>query len=136
MKRRAPPREPAHVLLYHPSFEPLAKRIVSDPTFAGRVHLSQISWEAFADKFPKLRIEEPALLDHSQSVSILINFASPEIIFEQLAVTYALPRMGAPNFRVILPYFSVGTMERAGPHTAHSHTVHLPRGALLTPRTM
>ena len=51
-----PNGDSGHVLLYHPSFEPLAKRIVSDPTLAGRVHLSQISWEAFADKFPKLRI--------------------------------------------------------------------------------
>jgi hypothetical protein len=97
-----------HTLYYHPSFESLAQKIAA----TGAVTLGKCSWKSFADKFPQLRIEDPRVLERSQSVSILINFADPAIMFEQLAMIYALPRMGAPNFRVILPYFSVGTMER------------------------
>ena len=48
--------------------------------------------------------------DHD--VAFLASFADPKLIFEQLAVLYAVPRMRARHFRVIVPYFSTGTMER------------------------
>ena len=46
--------------------------------------------------------------DHD--VAFLASFADPKLIFEQLAVMYAMPRMRARHFRVIVPYFSTGTM--------------------------
>ena len=101
-----------HTLFYHPSFAELAKGIAAHPASQGMIQLSEITWKSFADGFPNLRVQDPSVLEKSKSVSILINFAEPALIFEQLAVVYVLPRMGAPNFRVILPYFSVGTMER------------------------
>ena len=101
-----------HTLFYHPSFASLAKRIAEHPAYRGRVQLGAIKWKSFADGFPNLHIDDAGVIERSASVTILINFSDPAIIFEQLAVVYALPKMGSPNFRVILPYFSVGTMER------------------------
>lgn len=101
-----------HILLYHPTFEALAKAVAAHAAAKGKVQLSEIQWKSFADGFPNVKLLDPAVLDRSASVTILINFADPAIIFEQLSVVYALPRMGSRNFRVILPFFSVGTMER------------------------
>ncbi len=109
MKRAHDETLPPHVLFYHPTFERLARAIAEcEPS----VKLSSCSWGTFPDGFPQLRIEDPSVLERSRTVSILINFADPKLIFEQLAIVYTLPRMGARHFRVVLPYFSVGTMER------------------------
>eukprot|EP00392_Amoebophrya_sp_AT5.2_P006517 g6529.t1 len=42
----------------------------------------------------------------------LASFHTPTLVFEQLAVLYALPKMLVRNFRIIVPWFSTGTMER------------------------
>ena len=48
----------------------------------------------------------------SISVIYLASFHSPDVIFEQLSIIYAIPRYLARSFTVILPYFPTGTMER------------------------
>ena len=40
------------------------------------------------------------------------SFHSPNAIFEQLSVIYAIPRYLARSVIFILPYFPTGTMER------------------------
>ena len=44
--------------------------------------------------------------------AFLASFTHVELMFEQLSVIYALPRYMAKRFRLILPYFATGTMER------------------------
>jgi len=46
------------------------------------------------------------------AVIFIGSFHSPDAIFEQLSVIYAIPRYLARSVIFILPYFPTGTMER------------------------
>ena len=95
--------------------ERLAKQLVAHPLYAGRVRLGRCAWECFADATPSIQIDPEdcmAMDTEEHDVAFLASFAEPKLIFEQLALLYAMPRMRARNFRVIVPYFSTGTMER------------------------
>ena len=95
--------------------ERLAKQLVAHPLYAGRVRLGRCAWECFADATPSIQIDPEdcmAMDTEEHDVAFLASFADPKLIFEQLALLYAMPRMRARNFRVIVPYFSTGTMER------------------------
>lgn len=46
------------------------------------------------------------------AVIFIGSFHSPDAIFEQLSVIYAIPRYLARSVICILPYFPTGTMER------------------------
>ena len=93
--------------------EDVARRTVEHEASRGRIRLGRCQWETFNDGFPNLRIhpDDAANLETS-TAAFLGSVADPATIFEQLAVIYAIPRMRASNFRVIMPYFSTGTMER------------------------
>jgi phosphoribosylpyrophosphate synthetase len=45
-------------------------------------------------------------------VAFLASFSSPGVIFEQLSIIYALPRMFVSSFTLVLPFFPTGTLER------------------------
>ena len=47
-----------------------------------------------------------------QHVAFLASFSSPGVIFEQLSIIYALPRLFVSSFTLILPFFPTGTSER------------------------
>ena len=47
-----------------------------------------------------------------QHVAFLASFSSPAVIFEQLSIIYALPRMFVSSFTLVLPFFPTGTLER------------------------
>lgn len=47
-----------------------------------------------------------------QHVAFLASFSSPSVIFEQLSIIYALPRMFVASFTLVLPFFPTGTLER------------------------
>ncbi|XP_064652556.1 uncharacterized protein LOC135503122 isoform X2 [Lineus longissimus] len=70
-----------------------------------------IQWKKFRDGFPDLFIEDVKHMA-GKDVIFLGSFHSPEVIFEQTSVIYAIPRYLARSFTVILPYFPTGTMER------------------------
>lgn len=78
------------------------------------VVLSGMEWKHFNDGFPDLEIkkEDAGRLESFYGTCLIVSFHSPEVIFEQMCLLYALPRMRARNFRIILPWFSTGTMER------------------------
>jgi phosphoribosylpyrophosphate synthetase len=46
------------------------------------------------------------------AVLFLASFHSPEAVFQQLPVIYALPSYGARSLTVVVPYYPTGTMER------------------------
>ncbi len=66
---------------------------------------------AFPDGFPDLFVPN-AHGFRSQHVAFLASFSSPDVIFEQLSIIYALPRMFVSSFTVVLPFFPTGTLER------------------------
>ncbi|XP_074656414.1 uncharacterized protein LOC141909723 [Tubulanus polymorphus] len=70
-----------------------------------------IQWKKFPDGFPNLFIEDVKQMA-GKDVLFLASFHTPEVIFQQLSVLYAIPKYLARSFTVILPYFPTGTMER------------------------
>lgn len=47
-----------------------------------------------------------------QHVAFLASFSSPAVIFEQLSIIYALPKLFVSSFTLVLPFFPTGTSER------------------------
>ncbi|CAG9466872.1 unnamed protein product [Pedinophyceae sp. YPF-701] len=66
---------------------------------------------SFADGFPNLFVKD-ALDIRNQHVAYLASFHDPAVIFEQLSVIYALPRLFVSSFTLVLPFFPTGTAER------------------------
>lgn len=104
-----------NVLFYCRAMEDLARKalhLAGGPSLRSSLRLGSINWDKFADGFPNLfinNIEEDA---EGNDVAFLASFSSPSEIFQQLSVIYALPRYGAKSFKIILPFFPTGTMER------------------------
>ncbi|MFP4107477.1 MAG: ribose-phosphate diphosphokinase [Desulfonatronovibrio sp.] len=71
----------------------------------------EISWKIFRDGFPDIKISRAAEL-RNRHVVFLASFENPSEIFRQLSVIYELPRLAVQSLKVVLPYFSTGTMER------------------------
>merc|ERR1719183_28445 len=78
------------------------------------VELSALEWKHFNDGFPDLKVKEEDAnrLETYYGTCLIVSFHTPAMIFEQLCLLYALPRMRAKNYSLILPWFSTGTMER------------------------
>lgn len=65
----------------------------------------------FADGFPNIFIPNAHGI-RGQHVAFLASFSSPSVIFEQLSVMYALPKLFIASFTLVLPFFPTGTSER------------------------
>ena len=65
----------------------------------------------FEDGFPNLFIPNAHGI-RGQHVAFLSSFSSPGVIFEQLSVIYALPKLFVASFTLVLPFFPTGTSER------------------------
>ncbi|KAK9145015.1 hypothetical protein Sjap_004918 [Stephania japonica] len=46
-----------------------------------------------------------------QHVAFLASFSSPSVIFEQLSIIFALPRLFVASFTLVLPFFPTGSFE-------------------------
>eukprot|EP00656_Telonema_subtile_P013275 TRINITY_DN16734_c0_g1_i1.p1 TRINITY_DN16734_c0_g1~~TRINITY_DN16734_c0_g1_i1.p1 ORF type:complete len:269 (-),score=53.30 TRINITY_DN16734_c0_g1_i1:33-758(-) len=101
-------------LFFHPSMQHVAEDI--QKLHPDKIELGRCSWKQFPDGTPNLAI---APRDHGKlrkprtQTCFLGNFSQPGDIFEQIAVIYALARGGSRQFRVIVPWFVTGTMDRA-----------------------
>lgn len=95
-------------LLYSPQMEPLARRIVDGDE---RFVLGTVQWKTFSDGYPDLWVENMECL-RNNDVAMLASFDSPADIFPQMSLIYEVPRYGVRSFKVVLPYFPTGTMER------------------------
>jgi hypothetical protein len=72
---------------------------------------SQLLCRRFAEGFPNLFV--PGAHDiRNRHVAFLASFHSPTVIFEQISIIYALPRMFVASFTLVLPFFPTGTAER------------------------
>ena len=121
------------VLFYTPDTEPLARRIAAQEGFD--IELAHISWDKFQarrtrrccphvlrgcltrlracaqDGFPNLFVRDASRM-RDRHVAFLASFHSPGVIFEQLSIIYALPKMFVASFTLVLPFFPTGTAER------------------------
>nr|AAF17658.1 F20B24.13 [Arabidopsis thaliana] len=86
----------------------LAERIVAK---SDCIELRSINWKKFDDGFPNLFIQNAQGI-RGQHVAFLASFSSPAVIFEQLSVIYALPKLFVSSFTLVLPFFPTGTSER------------------------
>uniref|UniRef100_A0A7S1F9E6 Phosphoribosyltransferase domain-containing protein n=1 Tax=Noctiluca scintillans TaxID=2966 RepID=A0A7S1F9E6_NOCSC len=102
----------AWIVFYHESMKSTAQELVE--CMDGTAILSELEWLAFNDGFPNLQVkkEDAGDLRKYHGTCFILSFHDPQVIFEQMALLYSLPRMGASNLRVILPWFCTGTMER------------------------
>lgn len=97
-----------HVLLYAPQMAEVAKKIhAADPS----ITLGETRWERFPDTFPNTFVKNKGVLK-TKHVSFLACFDRPEVIFEQMSLIYDLADFKPKSFRILLPYFPTGTMER------------------------
>lgn len=97
------------LLLSSKAHNELCAQIAS--SFSLFVEQGEISWDQFDDGFNKTTIRNVENV-MSRDVCFLASFEKPEDIFEQLSVLYALPHYGAWSLKVVLPFFSTGTMDR------------------------
>ncbi|KAF5741089.1 Phosphoribosyl pyrophosphate (PRPP) synthase 3 isoform 1 [Tripterygium wilfordii] len=86
----------------------LAERVAAE---SDAIDLRSINWRTFDDGFPNLFIPNAQGI-RSQHVAFLASFSSPSVIFEQLSVIYALPKLFISSFTLVLPFFPTGTSER------------------------
>lgn len=97
------------VLLYHcVESEDLARKVAAQSEF---IKLQTINWRSFDDGFPNLFINNAQEI-RGQHVAFLASFSSPAVIFEQLSVIFALPRLFVASFSLVLPFFPTGSFER------------------------
>ncbi|XP_071707051.1 ribose-phosphate pyrophosphokinase 4-like [Rutidosis leptorrhynchoides] len=75
------------------------------------IQLQSINWRSFDDGFPNLFINNAQDI-RGQHVAFLASFSSPAVIFEQLSVIFALPRLFVASFTLVLPFFPTGSFER------------------------
>ncbi|XP_038680689.1 ribose-phosphate pyrophosphokinase 4 isoform X1 [Tripterygium wilfordii] len=95
-------------LFYCVECEELAHKIAKQSEL---ITLQSINWRSFDDGFPNLYINNAEDI-RGQHVAFLASFSSPGVIFEQLSVIYALPRLFVASFTLILPFFPTGSFER------------------------
>ncbi|KAL5724928.1 ribose phosphate diphosphokinase subunit prs3 [Ranunculus cassubicifolius] len=95
-------------LFYCDEMKELALRIAAESDF---IELRNITWRKFEDGFPNLFISNAHGI-RGQPVAFLASFSSPAVIFEQLSVIYALPKLFISSFTLVLPFFPTGTSER------------------------
>ncbi|MQL82330.1 hypothetical protein Taro_014808 [Colocasia esculenta] len=102
-----PQKKQVH-LFYCVECEELARKVAS---LSDAIQLRSINWRNFADGFPHLYINDAQDI-RGQHVAFLASFSSPGVIFEQLSVIYALPRLFVASFTLVLPFFPTGSFER------------------------
>jgi ribose-phosphate pyrophosphokinase len=94
-------------ILHCPQMADLASRIAE----IGDMRKGEIRWETFSDGYPKMKILEVETI-RNREVAFLSCLESPCEIFPQLSAMYEIPRYAVRSFKVVLPYFPTGTMER------------------------
>ncbi|XP_009620530.1 ribose-phosphate pyrophosphokinase 4-like isoform X1 [Nicotiana tomentosiformis] len=106
---KATVKKKKQVLLYYcVEMEDVARKIASE---SDSIILHSINWRSFADGFPNLFINNAHDI-RGQHVAFLASFSSPAVIFEQLSVIFALPKLFVASFTLVLPFFPTGTFER------------------------
>ncbi|MCC7522433.1 ribose-phosphate diphosphokinase [Candidatus Uhrbacteria bacterium] len=99
------------ILFSVPAFEKQAETIVGKSYEVRSIRRGRVSWGRFPDKFPDLLIEGMESMSQCHA-ALLLSITTPEVVFEQISVFYALAARRPASLRLLLPYFPTGTMER------------------------
>lgn len=102
------PNKKQVLLFYCVEAEELARKVAAESDL---IQLRSINWRSFDDGFPNLYINDAQEI-RGQHVAFLASFSSPAVIFEQLSVIFALPRLFVASFTLVLPFFPTGSFER------------------------
>lgn len=96
------------ILFHCPQMADLAKKIcaVND-----KITLGKISWKCFEDGWPNYFVRKEQGIRQKRA-AFLASLDTPADVFGQLSAIYTLPRLGAKEIKVILPYYPTGTLER------------------------
>jgi phosphoribosylpyrophosphate synthetase len=108
-KERRDDMPETRILLSCPQMEDLAAEIARRNADIKR---GQIDWKRFPDGFPDLMVHDTERLARHH-VSFLACFDDPRVIFEQWSMIRHVAKLGPKTFRILLPYFPTGTMERS-----------------------
>lgn len=75
------------------------------------IQFGYIRWDTFDDGYPNILMDNiEAIRNHD--VAFLASFDTPGDIFPQLSAIYEIPRYSVKSFKIVLPYYPTGTMER------------------------
>lgn len=100
---------PERILLTCPQMAELAAEIVERNR---GIKLGRIDWQRFPDGFPNLMVHDvDDLIDNH--VSLLACLDDPSVLLEQWSVMRHVAKLKPKSFRILLPYFPTGTMERS-----------------------
>ncbi|KAK3021991.1 hypothetical protein RJ639_045645 [Escallonia herrerae] len=102
------PKKKQVLLFYCVESQDLARQVAAQSDL---IQLQSINWRSFDDGFPNLFINDAQDI-RGQHVAFLASFSSPGVIFEQLSVIFALPRLFVASFTLVLPFFPTGSFER------------------------
>ncbi|MGD9330515.1 MAG: ribose-phosphate diphosphokinase [Desulfobacterales bacterium] len=95
-------------LLACPQMTAMAQRMAAAHP---EINLGHIRWDSFDDGYPNIMIDNvEAIRNHD--LAFLASFDSPGDIFPQLSAIYEIPRYAVKSFKIVLPYYPTGTMER------------------------
>jgi ribose-phosphate pyrophosphokinase len=98
-----------YTIVSHPSMAHIKDALIEhDPSVYDEVN---VKWAEFESGMPNIFIEEVHRLQ-SEHVLLLLNMRQKEILLDQIALLYAIPRYGCRSLTVLLPFFPTGTMER------------------------
>jgi ribose-phosphate pyrophosphokinase len=121
-----------HFLYFSPQMAALAEKI---STSYPEIQLGVIEWHDFKDGFPNLKVNNAPCL-RQKEIAFLASFDSPYEIFRQLAVIYEIPRFAVGSYKIILPYYPTGTMERVEREGQIATAATLARMLSATPMSM
>lgn len=101
-------------IIYHSSMKKVAEKIRA--LHSDQVEIMSPTWANFADGWPNISFAPSDVHDFTardvEQVVFLGSFHDPAKLFEQAAVFHAIPKFRVPNFRIVVPWFATGTMER------------------------
>lgn len=120
------------IVLSCPQMQPLAAAMAAA---GGRFSPGEVAWGSFPDGYPRLKIIDSGAL-RGRDVVFLASFDTPGEIFRQLSVLYEIPRYAVRTFKVVLPYYPTGTMERVEEEGQIATAASLARMLSLIPMTM
>ena len=95
-------------LLACPQMLGLAERIAAAHA---DIDIGNIHWDTFDDNYPNIMVDNMEAIRH-HDLAFLASFDTPGDIFPQLSAIYEIPRYAVKSFKVVLPYYPTGTMER------------------------
>ncbi|KAE8692318.1 Ribose-phosphate pyrophosphokinase 3 [Hibiscus syriacus] len=103
-------------LFYCNETKALSERVAAE---SDTIELRNINWRSFEDGFPNLFIPNAQGI-RGQNVAFLASFSSPSVIFEQLSVIYALPKLFISSFTIL----SNIPTSRGGPTSLVTFDIH------------